>query len=334
MTSSPLRDGNALIKKFEAWNGDPANTNSTGQPIDAWRNGLTAGVGADKLILESLEHARARNAEILAEIVVDGISGGAYFTNPENCDASYRVIDAVLQETEFKLDDPHSAMGDHVCLPRGDVLETVAPGTSFYASGRDHTVGRLAAVACVFVLVLFAGIFNRQDLGTTAAQTRGALTLAAARLSSHPLARNAELIARSPTTEQRPRGTGSELSGRGAMVTGAVLATTNSVVATMAGTSLTQVQEQQAEVTITANLKHLRELTIGTTAVIVQPDDDLRQICLRHLGHYNAVVLRDIRESNPEISDPDRITVGQRIFLPTSASVGTNALRLSVGSEQ
>ena len=77
---SEIHVGNAPIEELVTWNCDPVNTNQTSQLSDMRRNELTAGVAADQLILESLEHAQARNAEILAEIVVDGISGNAYFT--------------------------------------------------------------------------------------------------------------------------------------------------------------------------------------------------------------------------------------------------------------
>jgi len=60
----------------------------------------------------------------------------------------------------------------------------------------------------------------------------------------------------------------------------------------------------------------------------------LRQICLRHFGRYDTEVLHEIREFNPEISDPDRITVGQRIILSTLASVSTNASRFPAVPKQ
>ena len=313
------RFGNVSFKELGTLNGDPESTNPATQPLDAWRKELAAGIAADESILESLDHARARNAEILAEIVVDGISGGAYFTDPENCDAPSLVLNTALGEMEFGLDHPCSAKEDCVSMPRGDALETIVPVNLLCASGRNHTIGRSAVVASVFVLVLFVGIFYRQDLGTAAARSRGALTLASASFSPHPVVPKAELVTPSASTEQSAKGTGSKLSGRSGLLTPSIRATPNSVVATLTGPSLVQVQERQAEATGPASLKHLTQFTAGTTTVIVQPDDDLRQICLRHLGRYDTKVLRDIRESNPQISDPDRITVGQRIVLPALA---------------
>ena len=79
VTNLPSCVGDAPIEELVTWDRDPASTNKTNQLLDVWRNEPTARVAADQLILESLEHAQARNAEILAEIVVDGVSGNAYF---------------------------------------------------------------------------------------------------------------------------------------------------------------------------------------------------------------------------------------------------------------
>jgi type II secretory pathway predicted ATPase ExeA len=364
-TPSPSRVESASVKELLTWNGDLANTNQTSQPFNARRDELAAGDGAGILILESFEHALERNAEILAEIVGNGRSDHAYcIAHPENGDAAYRVIKAALKDAQLTPYDTCCLNADRTSRPGGDLIETTEPeslvgelanqlpvsstksmtvhllrgadgsdATSrlpiFLAAETKHTVGRIAAVASVFVLALFAGVFYRQDLKIAAAQTRGTLTHVAASLSSR--ARKAARVAPPATTEQEE--TGSGLSDRGALVTKGLPAITTSVVATQAGVSLTPARERQAEVTITSNLKHLTspqaQFTNGTTAVIVQPHDDLRRICLRHLGWYNAEVLREIRELNPELSDPDSISVGQRIVLPGSPSVRPSVPRSS-----
>jgi type II secretory pathway predicted ATPase ExeA len=330
VTSSPSGVGTAPSEELVTWNGDTANANQTRHPSDARRTEVDTAV---ILKVESFERAQERKAEILAEKAVEDTSSDTCFVHFENRDAASRILGTAQQDAQLRLDDSYYVIGDRVSMPRGDVLETIAPDISLCASERDHTIGRLAAVASVFLLTLFVGIFYRQDLETAAAQTRVALTLAVASLSPKPLARKAELV-EPAATEQRPKGASPEPSGRSTVVTKGVPATTTSAVATLAGASLTQVRERQAEVTITANFKHLRQYADGTTAVIVQPGDELRQICLGQLGSYNAGVFRKVRELNPELTDPDRIIVGQRIVLPPQATVRTNASRFSAVPKQ
>jgi hypothetical protein len=85
----------------------------------------------------------------------------------------------------------------------------------------------------------------------------------------------------------------------------------------------------EKHVTNTATVQHPRspqeQLTDGATVVIVQPHDDLRRICLRYVGWYDARLVSKIRQLNPELTDPNHITIGQQIVLPGSRTVGTTA---------
>jgi phage tail protein X len=51
----------------------------------------------------------------------------------------------------------------------------------------------------------------------------------------------------------------------------------------------------------------------------VQPNDDLRQICLRHLGKFDLHVVEEIHELNPDVTNLDQIVVGQHIILPMAS---------------
>ena len=103
------------------------------RPWDAGRDGFVIGEGAGIVILEELEFARRRGANILAEIVGYGMSGDAnHITQPaENGDGAYRVMlntlaDAKIQPQQVGYVNAHGTSTD-----LGDKLETVAIKRTF-----------------------------------------------------------------------------------------------------------------------------------------------------------------------------------------------------------
>jgi len=307
-----------------------SNSEIANPPIDVRCITLAASDNASTSLVESLEHARKRNAEILAEIVIDRASGNACFAYPENCEDASRPLapsthEGVDDAFAYQLPSPLTKPPTRSLINGTATPEATSSLPIFQAPVGDHTIRRLGVVASVFVLALSVGIFYRQDIGTAAAHTRGAITVAAASLPRLPIARKPKMFVPYSTSAQVLKGTGSELTGRGAVVINAVLAKTNPVAGTSSSERLNPARGRWAKQLFPSSTysEHVARFDGGTTAVIVHPNDDLRQICLRHFGRYNSEVLRVITEFNPELSDPDRITVGQQIILPL-ASVRTS----------
>ena len=125
-TITPMGIGGfAAMKALSTRNDDPAHAS---RPWDSGRDGFVVGEGAGILVLESLEHARRRNAPILAEIVGYGMSGDAYhMTQPEeNGDGAYRVMMAALKDARLVPDDIGYVNAHGTSTPIGDIIETRA----------------------------------------------------------------------------------------------------------------------------------------------------------------------------------------------------------------
>ena len=122
--------GFAAMRALSTRNDDPEKAS---RPWDSGRDGFVIGEGAGIVVLEELEFARRRGAQIMAEVVGYGMSGDAYhITQPaENGDGAYRVMlntlkDAKVQPEQVQYINAHGTSTDI-----GDKLETVAIKRAF-----------------------------------------------------------------------------------------------------------------------------------------------------------------------------------------------------------
>ena len=159
-TSPVGLSGFASAKALSTRNDDPATAS---RPWDLDRDGFVLGDGAGVVVLEEYEHAKARGAEIYAEVIGFGMSGDAFhMTSPSpGGEGASRCMDSALADAGVNPEEIGYINAHGTSTPAGDVAETSAVKMTFgdYAykipvnstkSMTGHLLGPAGGIEAIF----------------------------------------------------------------------------------------------------------------------------------------------------------------------------------------
>jgi 3-oxoacyl-[acyl-carrier-protein] synthase II len=158
-----LVGGFASMRALSTRNDEPERAS---RPFDKHRDGFVIGEGCGVLVLESLDHARARGVEALAELVGYGATADAsHITLPAPGGAgAVRAIRRALEKAHLTVDDVEMVNAHATSTPEGDPRELEAMRTLFgervgevsitaNKSMIGHTLGAAGAIEAIATIM-------------------------------------------------------------------------------------------------------------------------------------------------------------------------------------
>ena len=153
----------ALRALSTAFNEEPTRAS---RPYDKDRDGFVMGEGAGAVVLEDLDHAKARGAKIYAEVIGYGLSGDAYhITAPSpDGDGAFRCMSMALKRAGITAADLDYINAHGTSTPLGDEIELGAvqklvgnnAGKVSMSSTKScigHLLGAAGAVEAIFSIL-------------------------------------------------------------------------------------------------------------------------------------------------------------------------------------